>query len=378
MEALTRGEVLQGIVERADLELFTDRVLDSFWEQPGFQQLHPPREDVRAWVRWNLDLMIRWLVHGEPPSEQELGLFREHARARAREGFPPDVIPANFRRGARFAWRAMLEAATEDEQAALLESADLLFEYVDRVSRIYSEGYASAVGATAASAEEIAAGALLRRIEAEESPLPEDHRLAERLGFALERAARPFVIALPDRSAERHAELAAKLRQTGALAASEGRRVVGLSAGAAPWRGLHLDRQAVIAHGPPAIGAERGHSLDELRDVAHLALARGRQGEADVDDYLPELLLRRSPRIASQLQARVYSPLDGDHPELVATLDALIKNNFEKGRVAAALPVHRNTLRDRIARIAELTGVDLESAEGRGLAWLARLARNKA
>ena len=51
------------------------------------------------------------------------------------------MIPANFRRGARFAWRAMLEAATEAERPALVESADLLFEYVDRVSRIYSEVY---------------------------------------------------------------------------------------------------------------------------------------------------------------------------------------------------------------------------------------------
>jgi DNA-binding PucR family transcriptional regulator len=37
--------------------------------------------------------------------------------------------------------------------------------------------------------------------------------------------------------------------------------------------------------------------------------------------------------------------------------------------------VHRNTLRDRIARIAEATGFDLECAEGRGLAWLAWLGR---
>jgi DNA-binding PucR family transcriptional regulator len=37
--------------------------------------------------------------------------------------------------------------------------------------------------------------------------------------------------------------------------------------------------------------------------------------------------------------------------------------------------VHRNTLRDRIARIAEITGLDLDSAEGRGLAWLAWLHR---
>jgi purine catabolism regulator len=53
----------------------------------------------------------------------------------------------------------------------------------------------------------------------------------------------------------------------------------------------------------------------------------------------------------------------------------LIEHDFEKGRVAAALSVHRNTLRDRIARISELTGVDLERADGRGLAWLAWLAR---
>jgi PucR family transcriptional regulator, purine catabolism regulatory protein len=71
----------------------------------------------------------------------------------------------------------------------------------------------------------------------------------------------------------------------------------------------------------------------------------------------------------------VYDELDGEHAELARTLDQLIKHNFEKGRVAAALPVHRNTLRDRIARIDELTGIDLETVEGRGLAWLAWLAR---
>jgi hypothetical protein len=374
MAVASRGEVVRRIVERADLERFTDRVLDSFWEQPAFQSLHPPREDVRAWVRWNLDLVIRWLTDEQPPSQAELDVFREHARARAADGLAPDVIPANFRRGARFAWRALLEAAAEGERAALLESADLLFEYVDRVSRIYSEGYESAARPNAASAEEIAAGAALRRICAEEPPLPEDRQLAERIGFALERAARPFVIALPNASPTGHADLAAQLRKRRALAASEGRRVVGLSADRA-WRALQLERRAVLAQGAPAIGAERGRALDELRDVVALALAHGHAGEVEAGAYLPQLLLRRSPRIASQIQARVYSPLDGDHAELARTLNELIKFNFEKGRVAAALPVHRNTLRDRIARIKELTGVDLETSEGRGLAWLAWLAR---
>ena len=376
MEALTRGEVLRRIVERADLELFTDRVLDSFWEQPAFQQLHPAREDVRVWVRWNLDLVIRWLTDGEPPGEEEIAVFREHARRRAAEGFPADMIPANFRRGARFAWRAMLAAATEDERPALVESADLLFEYVDRVSRVYSEVYESAAKASRPSAEEIAAGEALRRIAAEEAPLAEDQRLAERIGFRIDRAARPFVIAIPGRPAQHHSDLAARLRRRGALAAAEGRRVVGLAHHKAPWRGVEgIDAAAVLAQGPPAIGGERGPALDELREVIQIAVARGRSGEIEATDFLPELLLRRSPRIASQIRARVYGPLDGDHPELLRTLNALINNDFEKGRVAAGLHVHRNTLRDRIARISELTGVDLERVEGRGVAWLAWLQR---
>jgi DNA-binding PucR family transcriptional regulator len=38
--------------------------------------------------------------------------------------------------------------------------------------------------------------------------------------------------------------------------------------------------------------------------------------------------------------------------------------------------VHRsNTLRDRLARITKLTGVNLDSAEDSGLAWLAWLQR---
>ncbi len=230
------------------------------------------------------------------------------------------MIAASFRREARFAWRAMVEAATDAERPALVEIADLLFEYVDRVSRIYSEVYGSAEKRRGPSAEEEAARELLRRIAAEDETLTEDQQLAERIGFRLERAATPFVIAIPDGSAQRHAE---------------------------------------------------------LRGAVALAAGQGDSGEIEVGDYLPALMLGLSPRIAGQIRARVYSPLDGDHPELVRTLDALIKNNFEKGRVAAVLHVHRNTLRDRIARISELTGLDLEGVEGRGLAWLAWLARGE-
>ena len=370
MGAAVAGEVVRRIVERANLDTFADRVLDSFWDRPEFQEVHPPREQVREWVRWNLDLVVRWLVEQRPPSDHEMEVFREHARARAADGVPADIVPANFRRGARFAWGALLEAATEEERPALLDSADLLFEYVDQVSRIYSEVYEEAAHVRLAGAEELAARALLARISADEPPLPEDHQLAEQLGFPLERAARPFVIASPGGPA-RHAAVAASLRRHGALAVSEGRRVVGLTRTRSPWNGIKLESEAVVAQAGPAIRIERGRSLEELRMAVEVAAARGVTGEIALEDYLPELLLRRSPQVAARIRERVYGPLS---EELAHTLDVLVEHSFERGATATALPVHRNTLRDRIARISEATGLDLECAEGRGLAWLAWLS----
>ena len=171
MDLVTGSEVVRGIVARTNIEEFTDRVLDSFWEQPEFQQLHPPREEVRAYVRWNLDLVIRWLVEGRPPTEAELEVFREQARARFDDGIAPDIVPANFRRGARFAWSALLDAASDEERPALLESASLLFEYVDRVSRIFSDVYESAAKAARPAPDESAARALIARISRDEAAL---------------------------------------------------------------------------------------------------------------------------------------------------------------------------------------------------------------
>ena len=369
---MARADVLRRIVERADLEAFADRILDSFWYLPEFQRLHPPRDQVRAWVRWNLDLVIRWLVEGRGPSEAELGTFREAARARAADGTPADIVLANFRRGARFAWAALLEAASDEERPALLESADLLFEYVDQVSRIFSDVYVHASATAPPDPREAASRALLERLGADEPLQAEDHQLAEQIGFSLTRAARPFVIAQPGRTAQQNAQLAARLRRTGALAASEGRRVVGLSNRQIDWNKMELHADSIRAKAPPAIGPERGRVLNELRTAVEVAAAKGHSGEVALRDYLPELLLRRSPHVAQKIAQTIYEPLT---TELARTLDLLVEHSFERGSTASALPVHRNTLRDRVRRISQLTGVELDSVEGRGLAWLAWLGR---
>jgi hypothetical protein len=368
---LRASDVIRRIVERGDLDEFTERVLDSFWERPEYQRFRPLREDVRAWVRWNIDLMIRWLVDGQPPTESDLERFRERARMLAAHGMPADIVPANFRRGARYAWTAILDAAREDERAALVESADLLFEFIDRVSQLFSDTYASAGPAATISDEERRARALIARACAGEEPSGEDLQLAERIGFELSGAYRPFVMVAPAWSVQRHMTLAARLRARHLLAASEGRRVAGLANRKVPWRELGLDPRAAIAQSRRTRRAELPEAFDDLRVVVDVAVRNGRTGEIEPDDQLAELLLRRSPRLAARLRSRVYDQLAD--PELTRTLDALIENDFDRGATATALPVHRNTLTNRLNRIRTVTGLDVDSSDGRGLLWLAWL-----
>jgi hypothetical protein len=367
-----RRAALRDLVARTDLGEFADRVLDSFWTRPESLGTRPPRREGHAFTRWNLDLIISWVLDGRSPTEDDLDLLRRRARTHAEQGVPVDFVPGNFRRGARFGWNAALELARAEEREALLESADLLFEFVDRVSRIYAEAYEEAARAAPVPAPERSARALLARLSTDGPPSAEHVEYAERLGFEITGALRPFVIALPGPAGVPHVELAARLRRTGLLAASEGRWVAGLANAPLQPAALRLPAQATIGQGGLTTREEIRTVLDELRMLVAVARSHGRSGEVHVCDHLPELLLRSAPRIAAQIRGHVYGPLR-PFPELGRTLDAMVENDFNGIRAAAALPVHRNTLRERCRRIAQLTGIELERTEDRGLVWLAYL-----
>ena len=152
----------------------------------------------------------------------------------------------------------------------------------------------------------------------------------------------------------------------------------GLAQSPVAWRELNMDPQAVCAQGRPTPRVELDDAFEELRTVVDVAVRDGRSGKVDVDDHLAELLLRRSPRIAARLRARVFDQLAGHDPELTRTLDSLIEHGFDRGATAAALPVHRNTLTNRLRRIREITGLDVDRADGRALIWLAWIERGQA
>ncbi|HEU0023368.1 MAG TPA: helix-turn-helix domain-containing protein, partial [Thermoleophilaceae bacterium] len=218
---------------------------------------------------------------------------------------------------------------------------------------------------------------LLTRLCSHDVPTGEDLQLADRVGVELGDAYRPFVLAAPTLSGQHHAAFAGRLRGQHILATSEGRRVVGLAHGGVPWRDLGIGSRGVVAEGPSTERPQLAEGLDDLRAVVEIAVREGRTGAVAIDDYLPELLLRRSPRLGARLRAHVYDRLTDRDPELARTLDTLIAHDFDRGATAAALPVHRNTLSNRLNRIRSITGLDVDRAEGRGLVWLAWLERER-
>lgn len=366
-EAQTAG---RRTLARLDLEQLTDAVVAGAWEPFEFGSVAPPRDEVRAAVRWNLDLAIQWLLNGQQLAGDEMKWIGELAREMAAAGQPLDRIPARYRRGVRVAWHAVLETASEEDRMALIEGADLLFEYVDSVSSAFGNAYEEAAR-DSSSLQEQRAQALFERLRSARELTARDRELAAEIGFQPDAASRAFLVGATSRRRPQQIAIAGRLRQLGVLAVVGGSQVIGLAPGPLPWRELDLPPEAIVAEGELARLDQIDATLEELRVVVEIATLRGRKGVVQADEFLLDLLLRGSPTIAARLVARVYGPLPD---ELARTLDVLIENDFDRTRAAEQIPVHRNTLRNRLVRVEELTGLQLDP-EGRALVSLAWVQR---
>jgi hypothetical protein len=374
-------ELIRGLVARIDLDAHVASVEQAVAQMPEYRSFVEDgrgaldRDRGRIAIRWNLETCLRWLAEGQEPTEDDLSRLREMISVRVAEGRPLDEGLAVYRRGIRMGWDTLQANASPEERVALAGVVDIFLSWIDLVSETFTQAYAQHRDALI-SQQERRARLLIERLASDISLGSEVLSLAETLGFRVAERYVPFVVSLPDGSMAQHTDLAARLRRTGPLAATEGRRVVGLAHGEVKWEGLGFGKRIVIAAGGPTEPASLTEALDDLRAVVSIAERAGQRGRLDVSRYLPELLLQRSPGVAQQLDEQVFGPLlAADRPELVNTLEVLVAQDFERAATARALPVHRNTLTQRIARIQELTQLDPEKTEDRGVLWLATLAR---
>ena len=376
-------DVLATVVRRIDTGKVASEMVATFRAGiSGYQRLPEGvvQGQIAEIVLRNVEIFFASVVNGRAPSDDELAAFRQSAQARATEGMPLEDLLHAYRLGGRLGWQAIVDEATPEEQGALSFGADLLMQYVDRVTAAVTEAYLDERQAPVSEEER----SLRELLEALMETGPLDYQLqelAERVGFPLAEVYRPFAETVPGAPARRHSRIAATLRTRGVLALTEANRIAGLLP---PDRDEvpPEDETALVAVGEPTGRAELGEGLEEVRLLVDFGSRLGRTGRIATEDLLPELLLARSPRLASLLEQRALAPLEEyaerRSSDLVETLEAFLAADLDRRAAAERLHVHPNTLDYRLRRIDELTGLDLGRVDDLVLCALASRARASA
>jgi len=260
-------ELIRGLVARIDLDAHVASVEQAVAQMVEYSRFVEDghgaldRDRGRIAIRWNLETCLRWLAERQAPTEADLSRLRDMIGVRVAEGRPLEEGLAVYRRGIRMGWDTLQANATDEERVALAGVVGHYLSWIDVVSETFRQGYAQQRDALI-SQQERRARQLVERL-ATEIPLgSEELQLAELLGFAVADRYSPFVVSLPDGSMAQHSDLAARLRRAGTLAATEGRRVVGLAHGEVAWESLGFGERIVIAASGPTALAKLTEALN--------------------------------------------------------------------------------------------------------------------
>lgn len=366
--AVRRG--LQRLLDRLDLDqLARDIVVASARQIPGHARLSDDLRwgPVHEAVREVIEICRRAILGSTQPHPDDVRAIEESARQRAAEGMPLEDMLRAYRLGMRLSWRALRSSSLPGEEKLLVVAAEALLSFVDIATGAVTRAYLSERAVPVPELERIARQ-LLGALDEDRPLTAEEINAAEVHGLRAGGPYVPFAVALRPGSAGAYSRLAEELRTQGVLAVSEGTRSLGLCA-----RPDALDdvcfgegHLLVVGHvtGPGGIAP----ACRALRAALAAGMAEGRRGRAWLTDFAPEVFTAVAPELADALVDRVVGDLPQD---LRATLEQLVEHGFDRGATADRLGIHRNTLRQRLTRIRDLSGVDLGTARGQVTAYLA-------
>ena len=121
-------------------------------------------------------------------------------------------------------------------------------------------------------------------------------------------------------------------------------------------------------------------SLRQARSALPASRVQGRHVHAGEIASSRLLLSAVGPAALQAYADAVLGPLDATDRagDLLRALAAFLEHNGHWGEAAAALRLHRHTMRNRIDAVQRLTGRRLDSAQDRHELWLALRARESA
>jgi hypothetical protein len=347
----------------------------------------PVLDEATATARQAIRCFLRRLS-GSPPDERTRDLFRERAAQRADEGIPLHALVRAYTIGSRVLYAALCEEATgpdagPDEAAALPEVALLLLAVLDEVISDVVRAYqdeSAAINSTGlerrralvrdlvlgntpppvAALEEFGLGAQTTVLALRFGRVPEpgpaspsaasDPALARRLHRVQIALDRHFGVPVPS-----------FLDSTGGYAIVPGRAPAKSQLPAAV---AEVWRDEVRIGFAPATEPDRISAAARIAaEILRLAGALGRPaGAYALDDVLLEYHLSRHNESSAALSA-LLDPLD-ERPDLLQTARVFLEEQHDRRRTARRLGLHPNTVDNRLARVAELTGIDPSTPRG--------------
>ena len=371
-------DALFGRLDRR-LDAITEEMVEHYRQEiPAYASL--PREvldnDVRPVSRRNLEIFFAAVKRGGGPLAGELESVGASAAERALQGVPLTDLLHAYRAGTRIAWTAVLDEIARgpaSQQALIGRLASHVLSYLDSVSTAVEEAYLKEwhglVYRRAHGRWELA-NELLR------DPDPARvHVLAESAGIAL-----PDVIQVAALPTGKPAPTDSDEGLAGFLVDLQGRSVFFLDpAGTRASQALLLQRTG----GPLGVAEGRswvegmGPAVAAACRIADLAAGMKLVGAVHSEDLMVEQILSADPLAARRLyNSRLKKLAEIDTSgDLFRTLEEYLESGCRLVDVARKLHIHPNTVAYRLARIGEVGGLDLDSANDRFEAQLAIRAR---
>lgn len=365
------------VLERVDLERLGRSIDLKLRDLPYYEPCEQKWLDDQGTpvIYWNLRLFLRWLGEGTSPSQDEVATLRAVLRDGAVRGKRMQEQLVVYNSGTQLVWESLLNEATDSERSALASFSEIVLDYQRVVLQAFTASYRAQEDMPVTG--ERRAAVLLDWLSTADPVTPDALSQTQLVGFRLANVYRPFVATVREARTVAYAELAQRLREAGALAVTKEDRIEGLTQENFDWDVFLHDPRLLVSVDNLTARPHLRVAFEDLRTVAVAAREADGSGMVTVEEFLPQLLLSRAPRIADRVVERVFAPLaDHEGEELAATIRTLVANNFDRAATAAALPAHRNTVLYRIKRVEKITGLDFSNPRDLTVIWLASLRFN--
>src|ERR1700753_3464924 len=139
-------ESLRAVLEGFDVGVVVRRMEAGFNQLPAYVSYQGAVDQV-ALVRWNVALILRWLISGSAPDDYVRSELHELLRARAVAGHPIEDSILVYRRGVRMLWEALLDLSKDEDRAVLTAEADMIWacfeDYLDMIVNVFAQAYSS-------------------------------------------------------------------------------------------------------------------------------------------------------------------------------------------------------------------------------------------